>query len=54
MADYPDLDYPAGLQQVSGMLMVPLAREGQDFIAFFRRGQLEHVHWVGAITQVAQ
>lgn len=47
LADFPDLDYPAGFQQVAGMLMVPLSRAGQDFIAFFRRGQLEHVHWAG-------
>lgn len=47
LADFPDLDYPAGFQQVAGMLMVPLSGAGQDFIAFFRRGQLEHVHWAG-------
>ena len=45
--DFPDLDYPAGFQQIAGMLLVPLARAGRDFIAFFRRGQLEHVHWAG-------
>lgn len=47
LADFPDLDYPAGFQTVAGMLTVPLARDGADFIAFFRRGQLEHVHWAG-------
>lgn len=47
VADYPDLDYPSGFQHVAGMLSVPLARNGKDFIAFFRRGQLQHVHWAG-------
>lgn len=47
VSDFPDLDYPSGFQVVAGMLMVPLARAGQDFIAFFRRGQLQHVHWAG-------
>ena len=45
--DFQDLDYPSAFHLIAGMLVVPLARQGADFIAFFRRGQLEHVHWAG-------
>lgn len=29
------------------MLVIPLSRGGQDFIAFFRQGQLKEIHWAG-------
>lgn len=40
-ADFPDIDYPAGFELISGLLTVPLSSEGKDFIVFFRRGQLQ-------------
>ncbi|KZW02251.1 hypothetical protein EXIGLDRAFT_760088 [Exidia glandulosa HHB12029] len=45
--DFPDLRLPSGPEVVSGMLYVPLSRNGKDFIAFLRQGQLRHVHWAG-------
>ncbi|KAF2719242.1 hypothetical protein K431DRAFT_305400 [Polychaeton citri CBS 116435] len=46
-ADFPDLRYPPGFQVIAGLLIVPLSTSGQDFIVFFRRGQLKEVKWAG-------
>ncbi|KAL8281241.1 hypothetical protein RQP46_006275 [Phenoliferia psychrophenolica] len=46
-SDFPDIDYPSGFELVAGLLSVPLSSEGKDFIVFFRRGQLQEVHWAG-------
>jgi light-regulated signal transduction histidine kinase (bacteriophytochrome) len=32
---------------IASLLLVPLSREGRDFIVFFRHGQLQQVHWAG-------
>ncbi|KAK7508780.1 uncharacterized protein IWZ02DRAFT_489296 [Phyllosticta citriasiana] len=45
--DFPDLRYPPGFQVVAGMLVVPLSVSGNDFIVFFRKGQLKEVKWAG-------
>ncbi|KLO05580.1 hypothetical protein SCHPADRAFT_946794 [Schizopora paradoxa] len=45
--DFPDLRLPSGLEVIAGILCVPLARGGKDFIAFLRKGQLRDVHWAG-------
>lgn len=45
--DFQDLHYPPGFKDISGLLYVPLSTAGQDFIAFFRRGQLTEVKWGG-------
>lgn len=45
--DFEDLHYPAGFKVVSGLLLVPLSQSGRDFIVFFRRGQIKHIHWAG-------
>ncbi|KAJ4298847.1 hypothetical protein N0V90_004090 [Kalmusia sp. IMI 367209] len=45
--DFPDLRYPPGFQIIAGMLIVPLSVGGDDFIVFFRRGQLKEVKWAG-------
>lgn len=45
--DFQDLHYPPGFKDISGLLYVPLSTDGQDFIAFFRRGQLTEVKWGG-------
>ncbi|GME51509.1 hypothetical protein GTA08_BOTSDO01931 [Neofusicoccum parvum] len=46
-ADFPDLRYPPGFQNIAGMLIVPLSVSGTDFIVFFRKGQLKEVKWAG-------
>ena len=45
--DFPDLHYPPGFRVVTGMLVVPLSVGGNDFIVFFRKGQLREVKWAG-------
>ncbi|KAF2139357.1 uncharacterized protein K452DRAFT_75753 [Aplosporella prunicola CBS 121167] len=45
--DFPDLRYPPGFQYIAGVLVVPLTVSGNDFIAFFRKGQLKEVKWAG-------
>ncbi|KAB8346274.1 hypothetical protein FH972_023318 [Carpinus fangiana] len=46
-ADFPDLRYPPGFQLIAGLLLVPLTARGDDFIVFFRKGQLQEVKWAG-------
>jgi light-regulated signal transduction histidine kinase (bacteriophytochrome) len=45
--DFPDLRYAPGFSVVAGMLVVPLSVGGNDFIVFFRKGQLKEVKWAG-------
>ena len=45
--DFPDLRYPPGFQFIAGLLLVPLTSTGEDFIVFFRKGQLREVRWAG-------
>jgi light-regulated signal transduction histidine kinase (bacteriophytochrome) len=45
--DFPDLRYPPGFHVVAGMLLVPLTAGGNDFIVFFRKGQVREVKWAG-------
>ncbi|SMY24253.1 unnamed protein product [Zymoseptoria tritici ST99CH_1A5] len=45
--DFPDLRYTPGFTEIAGLLLVPLSAGGQDFIVFFRRGQLREVKWAG-------
>ncbi|KAF2149572.1 hypothetical protein K461DRAFT_231485 [Myriangium duriaei CBS 260.36] len=45
--DFPDLRYPPGFKNIAGLLLVPLSAGGQDFIVFFRKGQLKEVKWAG-------
>ncbi|GAA6022377.1 hypothetical protein JCM10207_004744 [Rhodosporidiobolus poonsookiae] len=45
--DFSEIDYPNGFQLIAGLLVVPLSVEGKDFIVFFRKGQLQEVHWAG-------
>lgn len=46
-ADFPDLRYPPGFHFVAGLLLVPLSVGGNDFIVFFRKGQVREVKWAG-------
>jgi light-regulated signal transduction histidine kinase (bacteriophytochrome) len=45
--DFQDLRYPPGFSVIAGLLYVPLSTGGQDFIVFFRRGQVHEVRWAG-------
>ena len=45
--DFPDLRYPPGFVVIAGLLVVPLSVGGDDFIAFFRAGQVKEVKWAG-------
>lgn len=45
--DFPDLNYGPGFSVIAGLLLVPLSVEGNDFIVFFRKGQLKLVNWAG-------
>ncbi|TGO59281.1 hypothetical protein BCON_0046g00250 [Botryotinia convoluta] len=45
--DFPDLRYPPGFNVIAGLLLVPLNSEGEDFIVFFRAGQIRNVKWAG-------
>ncbi|KAJ4254346.1 hypothetical protein NW762_009938 [Fusarium torreyae] len=45
--DFPDLRYPPGFKVVAGLLYVPLSVRGNDFIVFFRKGQIKEVKWAG-------
>ncbi|KAK0931403.1 hypothetical protein LTR91_000352 [Friedmanniomyces endolithicus] len=47
LVDFPDLRYPPGFTVIAGLLLVPLSTAGQDFIVFFRRGQMREVKWAG-------
>ncbi|KAF3186849.1 Light-sensor Protein kinase [Orbilia oligospora] len=47
LSTFPDLKYPPGFKTIAGALLVPLSGAGKDFIVFFRKGQLRHVHWAG-------
>ncbi|PMD35535.1 putative cyanobacterial phytochrome B [Hyaloscypha variabilis F] len=45
--DFPDLRYPPGFEVIAGLLLVPLSVGGNDFIVFFRKGQIKEVKWAG-------
>jgi len=45
--DFPDLRYPPGFSVIAGLLYVPLSVGGNDFIVFFRKGQIREVKWAG-------
>ncbi|KAH8839805.1 hypothetical protein MCOR27_005337 [Pyricularia oryzae] len=45
--DFADLRYAPGFQMIAGVLYVPLSVGGNDFIVFFRQGQVRQVKWAG-------
>lgn len=45
--DFRDLKYAPGFQGIAGLLYVPLSAGGNDFIVFFRKGQVEEINWAG-------
>lgn len=46
-ADFKDLRYAPGIHSIAGVLVIPLSISGNDFIVFFRKGQLKEVRWAG-------
>ncbi|KAK0103017.1 Light-sensor Protein kinase [Cadophora gregata f. sp. sojae] len=45
--DFPDIKYPHGINSISGCLIIPLNVWGNDFLVFFRKGQLREIRWAG-------
>ena len=45
--DFLDLRYSPGFTHLAGLLFVPLSVGGNDFIVFFRKGQVREVKWAG-------
>lgn len=45
--DFPDLNYTPGINAIAGLLVIPLSMGGNDFLVFFRKGQLNEVRWAG-------
>ncbi|KAI9650257.1 hypothetical protein NHQ30_000270 [Ciborinia camelliae] len=45
--DLPNLKDPPGINSIAGILVIPLSIGGNDFLVFFRRGQLREVRWAG-------
>ncbi|EDN97971.1 hypothetical protein SS1G_12828 [Sclerotinia sclerotiorum 1980 UF-70] len=45
--DLPKIKDPSGNNSVAGILVIPLSTGGNDFLVFFRRGQLREVRWAG-------
>ncbi|KAJ5918372.1 CheY-like superfamily [Penicillium verhagenii] len=45
--DFPDFVYEPGLKRISGLLCIPIAPNGNDFVIFFRLGQLTTITWAG-------
>lgn len=47
LKDLPKLKDPPGINSIAGILVIPLSTSGNDFLVFFRRGQLREVRWAG-------
>ncbi|TVY16308.1 Histidine protein kinase NIK1 [Lachnellula arida] len=45
--DFPDIKFAAGIHIISGLLIIPLSIGGNDFLVFFRKGQLKEIRWAG-------
>ncbi|KAK6613926.1 Cyanobacterial phytochrome B [Botrytis cinerea] len=45
--DLPKLKDSPAINSVAGILVIPLSTGGNDFLVFFRRGQLREVRWAG-------
>lgn len=45
--DVKDIFYDSRFSTISGMLVIPLALSGADFLVFFRRARLKEVNWAG-------
>ena len=45
--EFADIKYPPGIKIIAGLLFIPLSIGGNDFLVFFRKGQLREVRWAG-------
>jgi light-regulated signal transduction histidine kinase (bacteriophytochrome) len=45
--DCPGVDFEAGFSVLAGMLVVPLALDGVDFLVFFRKAKSKEIIWAG-------
>ncbi|KAI9051071.1 hypothetical protein LZ554_005179 [Drepanopeziza brunnea f. sp. 'monogermtubi'] len=45
--DFPDIKFSPGIHVISGCLVIPLNVWGNDFLVFFRKGQLKEIRWAG-------
>ena len=45
--DFPEIKYAPGINSISGCLVIPLNVWGNDFMVFFRKGQLREIRWAG-------
>lgn len=46
--DFPGILYPPGINTIAGLLIVPFNIGGlNDFMVFFRKGQMKEVKWAG-------
>ncbi|RKF61719.1 putative histidine kinase-group viii protein [Erysiphe neolycopersici] len=46
--DFPELARPPGVNTLAGMLVIPLnIGKDNDFLVFFRKGQLRNINWAG-------
>jgi light-regulated signal transduction histidine kinase (bacteriophytochrome) len=45
--DFPDIKYVPGINIIAGVLIIPLSLGGNDFLVFFRKGQLREIRWAG-------
>jgi light-regulated signal transduction histidine kinase (bacteriophytochrome) len=48
--DFPGFSYPPGVHKICGLLLIPLSfGGGNDFLVFFRKGQVRNVKWAGYV-----
>lgn len=45
--DCEGLAHPAGFHAIAGLLVIPLAMSGADFLVFFRKGKEREIKWAG-------
>jgi light-regulated signal transduction histidine kinase (bacteriophytochrome) len=44
---FPNIKYPPGIHTIAGLLIMPLSVNSNDFLVFFRKGQLQEIRWAG-------
>lgn len=52
--DFPDFQFTLGVRNISGLLCVPLSTTENQFLVFFRRGELTTVTWAGNPYEIAK
>lgn len=49
--DFPDIQYPPGFDIISGVLIIPVSAQGNNFIVFFRAVHLESSNQAGDLHE---